>query len=132
MAKPKKKATEAAKSRALPKASVKKVSSKKIQPVWSTCKQKPRTGNGSTDPDSDEESSDIELSHEPPTKCAKQLVDDEIETVDGGSDPEVELVSDRDRDDTILSDDKVKLKLFYDIRINKQYNRMMGLTYNTR
>jgi len=59
-------------------------------------------------------------------------VDDEIETVDGGSDPEVELVSDRDRDDTILSDDKVKLKLFYDIRINKQYNRMMGLTYNTR
>ena len=60
------------------------------------------------------------------------MVDDEIETVDGGSDPEVELVSDRDRDDTILSDDKVKLKLFYDIRINKQYNRMMGLTYNTR
>ena len=59
-------------------------------------------------------------------------MDDEIETVDGGSDPEVELVSDRDRDDTILSDDKVKLKLFYDIRINKQYNRMMGLTYNTR
>src|SRR5712675_940687 len=103
MAKPKKMATRAVKSKALPKASVKKVSSKRIQLVQSICKQKPRARDGLTDPDSDKESSDIEPFHKPPTKYVKQLVDDEIETVDGRSDAEVKLVLDSDRDDTILS-----------------------------